>query len=44
MVTAGLAAKGRTKVNNIEYILRGYEGLEKKLKNLGAKIYIDNNI
>lgn len=38
LVLAGLVARGKTKVNNIEYILRGYENLEKKLNNLGAKI------
>ena len=38
MVLAGLAAKGRTEVSNIEYLLRGYEKLEYKLNNLGAKI------
>ena len=38
LVLAGLMAKGITKVNNIEYILRGYENLEDKLTKLGAKI------
>lgn len=38
LVLAGLVARGKTKVNNIEYILRGYENLENKLNNLGAKI------
>lgn len=32
-VLAGLQAKGRTKVTNIEYILRGYENLDKNLIN-----------
>ena len=40
LVLAGLAAKGTTNVENIEYILRGYENLELKLKNLGAEIYL----
>ncbi len=40
LVTAGLVAKGRTEITNIEYILRGYEGLDKKLRNLGANIEI----
>lgn len=41
--TAALAARGTTTVSNIEYILRGYENLDKKLTNLGAKITkIDN--
>ena len=43
LVLAGLSAKGTTKVENIEYILRGYEKFEEKLQKLGAKIYIKNN-
>ena len=39
LVLAGLAANGITKVDNIEYILRGYENLEGKLATLGAEIY-----
>ena len=38
LVLAGLAARGTTVVTDIEHILRGYEGLEKKLNALGAKI------
>jgi len=38
LVIAGLIAKGETTVNNIEHILRGYEGLDKKLNKLGANI------
>ena len=38
LVLAGLTAKGTTKVNNIEYILRGYENLGGKLNRLGAKV------
>lgn len=38
LVIAGLMAKGKTRVNNIEYILRGYENLDVKLNSLGAKI------
>lgn len=38
MVLAGLVAHGRTEVIDIEHIDRGYEFLEEKLKNLGAKI------
>jgi UDP-N-acetylglucosamine 1-carboxyvinyltransferase len=40
MILAGLCAKGMTTVTNIEYILRGYENLDKKLNELGAKISI----
>ena len=35
---AALAAHGETKINNIEYILRGYENLDKKLQKLNANI------
>lgn len=38
LILAGLAAKGRTKVENIEYVLRGYENIDKKLNFLGANI------
>lgn len=38
LVLAGLVARGKTKVNNIEHILRGYEALDKKLNRIGAKI------
>ena len=42
LVLAGLVAKGKTRVKNIQYIQRGYENLENKLLNLGAKIKIEN--
>jgi UDP-N-acetylglucosamine 1-carboxyvinyltransferase len=38
LVIAGLAAKGKTRVDNIEYVLRGYEDLDDKLNMLGANI------
>ena len=41
MVLAGLAAKGKTQVDEIKYILRGYECLDTKLNNLGAKITLE---
>ncbi len=41
MVLAGLVAKGTTKVTDIEYILRGYEDIDKKLNKLGADIKIE---
>ena len=40
LVLAGLAAKGTTKVEDIEYIMRGYEKFDQKLQNLGAEIEI----
>lgn len=38
LVMAGIAAKGDTKVENVEYILRGYEKFDEKLRNLGIDI------
>lgn len=38
LVLAGLTAEGITKVSHIYHLDRGYENLESKLKNLGAKI------
>lgn len=43
MVLAGLSAKGRTTIDDIEYILRGYDNFEKKLRNLGADIKMEEN-
>lgn len=38
LVLAALATKGITKVSKLEYLLRGYENFDKKLKDLGAEI------
>lgn len=38
LVMAGMIAKGDTKVENIEFILRGYDKFDQKLRNLGADI------
>ena len=38
LVVAGLCARGRTKINKICHILRGYEDFCKNLKNCGADI------
>lgn len=40
MVAAGLLAKGRTTITNVEHILRGYEQIVEKLTSVGAKITI----
>lgn len=40
LVLAGLIAKGTTQVDDIRYILRGYENLDEKLNGLGANIKI----
>ena len=39
LVLEALAAKGVTEIDNIHYILRGYEKIEEKFKKIGAKIY-----
>lgn len=38
MVLAGISAKGRTTVENIEYVLRGYEKFDEKVRSLGINI------
>lgn len=38
MVLAGLIAEGKTTVENVDHILRGYENIVEKLKNVGANI------
>lgn len=38
LVMAGIAAKGTTKIENIEYILRGYENFDQKLEKIGVNI------
>ena len=38
LILAGLSAEGITEVHDIEHIDRGYDGIDKKLKALGAKI------
>ena len=38
LVLAGLAAEGKTKVFGMHHWKRGYDGLEKKLASIGAKI------
>ncbi|MEG2380124.1 MAG: UDP-N-acetylglucosamine 1-carboxyvinyltransferase, partial [Oscillospiraceae bacterium] len=38
MVIAGLMAHGVTEISNLNYIDRGYENFESKLKSLGAQI------
>ena len=40
LVLAGLRAKGKTDIEEIKYILRGYENLDEKLNCLGANIKI----
>ena len=41
LIIEALAAKGVTQVDNVHYILRGYENIEEKLKKLGVKIFLE---
>ena len=41
LVLAGLAASGKTKIRDIEHVLRGYENLVEKFTNVGAKIKLE---
>lgn len=38
LLIAGISARGTTKIKKVEYILRGYDNLDKKLNLLGANI------
>lgn len=40
LVIAGIAVKGITNIENIEYVLRGYEKFDKKIQNLGITIKV----
>ena len=39
LIVAGLGADGITEIENAEYIYRGYDRIESKLKSIGANIY-----
>jgi len=39
LVLAGLAARGKTSISRIYHLERGYENIEHKLENLGAKVW-----
>ena len=41
LVAAALSAEGITTINEVEHILRGYEGIVDKLTDVGAKIKIE---
>ncbi|MDO4476257.1 MAG: UDP-N-acetylglucosamine 1-carboxyvinyltransferase [Lachnospiraceae bacterium] len=43
LVIAGLAAEGITIIDDIKYILRGYENFDEKLRSLGAEIQMIQN-
>ena len=38
LILAALTAKGKSVINRIYHLDRGYENIEKKLKRIGAKI------
>ena len=38
MIIAGLAASGRTEIEDVHYIERGYDDIVSKLRSLGARI------
>lgn len=40
LIIAALQAKGKSKISNIQYILRGYDKIDAKLRNIGADIKI----
>jgi len=44
LVLAALRAKGKTEIEDIKYILRGYENIDEKLNSLGANIKINQDI
>lgn len=39
LIIAGLVAEGKTEIGQIYHIDRGYDGIEEKLRNIGANIY-----
>lgn len=41
LIIAGLIAEGKTEIEKVEHILRGYEGIIEKLSNVGADIKIE---
>lgn len=41
LVIAGLLAEGETIIDEVEHILRGYEGIIEKLSNVGAEIKLE---
>lgn len=40
LIIAALLAEGKSKITNVEHILRGYEDIVEKLTNVGAKVEI----
>ena len=44
LVIAGLAAQGETHIDGLYHLRRGYESLEHRLRSLGAKIKVENEV
>jgi UDP-N-acetylglucosamine 1-carboxyvinyltransferase len=42
LIIAALMAEGKSEVYGSEYVKRGYENIEEKLKSLGASILFEN--
>ena len=42
LIVSALGANGRSEINNVNYIVRGYEDIVPKLSSVGAKIFYDN--
>lgn len=42
LVLAGLSAEGKTIINEVEHVLRGYENIISKLENVGAIIHLSD--
>ena len=42
LVLAALSAEGETTITDIKHLLRGYSDLIKKLTNVGAKIWLED--
>ena len=42
LVLVGAGARGKTTIENIEYILRGYERFDEKLRKIGINIIKEN--
>ena len=39
LILAGIAAKGKTEVSRVYHLDRGYDGMDKKLEQVGARIW-----
>ena len=42
LVLAGLVADGKTTIDEVEHVLRGYENIISKLENVGAIIHLSD--